>query len=66
MKIRYFDLVGIIPWYVAYVLMKKRVVGAHVSAYTKISVPVMSLIESILPAPIGKNLLLVGQKEETT
>ncbi len=59
---KYFDLFGIAPWYVAYVLMKKGITGGDVAAYDKVIVPVMRWIEHRVTPPIGKNLLLVGRK----
>ena len=61
-EVKYFDLLGIIPWYVAYVLMKKDITGGDVAVYDKIIVPVMRWIEKRVTPPIGKNLLVVGRK----
>jgi SAM-dependent methyltransferase len=61
-KIKYFDIVGIIPWYIAFVLLKKSISGCNVALYDKLVVPIMRKIESVINPPIGKNLLLVGRK----
>ena len=61
-KVKYFDVAGIIPWYIAFVLLKKSLLGRNVSLYDKLVVPVMRKIEGIITPPIGKNLLLVGRK----
>lgn len=61
-KIKYFDIAGILPWYLVYVLMKKTMTAANVSLYDNLVVPVMQKFEKIVTPPIGKNLLLVAQK----
>ena len=59
---RYFDVMGIVPWYIAFVLLKQTTSTANVSLYDRIVVPVMRRVESVIPPPIGKNLLLVARK----
>jgi SAM-dependent methyltransferase len=61
-KAKYFDLAGIIPWYIAFVLLKKSVTGGKVSLYDKLAVPLMQKVERFITPPVGKNLLLVIQK----
>jgi SAM-dependent methyltransferase len=61
-KAKYFDGLGIIPWYVFFTLLKKNITGGNVSLYDKIAVPLLSTFERIVPPPIGKNVLLIGQK----
>jgi SAM-dependent methyltransferase len=61
-KARYFDLAGIIPWYVNFVLLGSSFGSGRVSLYDKLVVPTMKLIESAIPLPIGKNVLLIGKK----
>lgn len=61
-KAKYFDFVGIIPWYVVFVLLKQSLTGGNVSMYDRLVVPVMRKIEGIIAPPIGKNLLLIGRK----
>ncbi len=61
-KIKYFDIVGIIPWYISFVLLKKSITGGSVSLYDKLVVPMMRIIEKAITPPIGKNLLLIGKK----
>ena len=60
--LRYFDIAGIIPWYIAFVLLKRTTTGNNVSLYDTLVVPPMRAFEKLIPPPIGKNLLLVGQK----
>lgn len=61
-KCHYFDLAGIIPWYIAFVLMKKTIGPDQVSAYDRLVVPVMKILEGLVKPPIGKNLLLIARK----
>lgn len=60
--LRYFDIAGIIPWYIAFVLLKRTTTENNVSLYDTLVVPPMRALEKVIPPPVGKNLLLVGQK----
>jgi SAM-dependent methyltransferase len=62
LKVKYFDFIGILPWYIFYVLLKKTITGDNVRLYDRYIVPVMRKIESAIDPPIGKNLLLIGRK----
>jgi SAM-dependent methyltransferase len=59
---RFFDVAGILPWYINFVLLKNSIGGGSVSLYDKIVVPVMRIIEGLVTPPIGKNVLLVAKK----
>lgn len=61
-KIKYFDMLGIIPWYVIFVLLKKTISGGEVSVYDKMVVPLIKKGEAMINPPVGKNLLLVCKK----
>ncbi|CAK0754277.1 hypothetical protein CCP3SC15_10015 [Gammaproteobacteria bacterium] len=61
-KTRYFDVAGIIPWYINFVLLKNTIAGGSVSLYDRLVVPPLRVIEGLIPPPIGKNLLLVAKK----
>jgi SAM-dependent methyltransferase len=61
-KAQYFDLAGIIPWYINFVWLRNSIGSGSVSLYDKLAVPTMRLIESVVPPPIGKNVLLIGKK----
>lgn len=61
-KVRYFDMAGIIPWYVNFVMLKNSFNSRSVSVYDRIVVPPMRLVEQALTPPIGKNILLVARK----
>ena len=58
---RYFDIAGIIPWYVSFVLMKARPRPRGVALYDKLVVPPMRVLEGILPPPLGKNVILIAR-----
>jgi SAM-dependent methyltransferase len=59
---RYFDLAGIIPWYVHFVLLRHSMDSGSVSLYDKLVVPIMRRVERAVPPPIGKNVFLIGKK----
>ena len=56
---KYFDLAGIIPWYIVFVLLKRSMTGEQISIYDKLVVPIIKKIEGAMTPPIGKNLLLI-------
>ncbi len=62
LKARYFDFLGIIPWYVNFVLLQNRLNGGNVALYDKFVVPLTRVLEGMVTPPIGKNLLLIGRK----
>ena len=60
-KIKYFDIVGVLPWYILSCVLK--LTGQNpttVKIYDKFVVPVMSRIEKHLPMPIGKNIYAIA------
>ena len=58
-----FDFVGILPWWIKYTLLKsKSMEGSAVQLYDKLVVPITKTLESLISPPIGKNLLIVAQK----
>ncbi len=60
---RYFDATGILPWLVKYRLLKSlKMESGAVHFYDKFIVPVARPVESLLPSPLGKNLLFVAEK----
>ena len=61
-RVKYFDSIGIVPWYITFKLMGKIIQPGNVKLYDKLVVPIMSRIEKIIPPPIGKNLLIIGRK----
>lgn len=61
-KLSFFDIAGIIPWFIIFKLLKRRVGSGSVSFYDKLVVPVMGVVERFIPIPVGKNLVAVGRK----
>jgi SAM-dependent methyltransferase len=61
-KARYFDVAGVVPWYIHFVLLRRSMGGGSVSLYDKVAVPATRILESIVPPPIGKNVLMVAVK----
>lgn len=59
----YFDFAGIVPWWVKYRLLKSdsMELGA-VRFYDRFIVPAIRRIESFVPPPIGKNLIVIAEK----
>ena len=62
-KSKYFDFVGIFPWYIKYKLLKSdSLESGAVTAYDKFAVPITKQFERFLKFPVGKNILTVLQK----
>jgi SAM-dependent methyltransferase len=62
-KSKYFDFVGIFPWYVKYKLLRSdSLESGAVTTYDKFAVPLTKQFERFLKFPLGKNVLLVGEK----
>jgi SAM-dependent methyltransferase len=62
-KSKYFDFVGIFPWYIKYKLLKSdSLESGAVTAYDKFAVPVTKQFERFLKFPVGKNILTVLSK----
>lgn len=63
LRSRYFDAAGIFPWLIKYRLLKSLTMeSGAVHLYDKLIVPVAKPLESLLPLPLGKNLLFVAEK----
>ena len=63
-KLRYFDITGVFPWWLMNTVMGKT--SFHqpsLTVYDRFLVPPTKLIESILPPPLGKNLILIASKD---
>ena len=60
---RYFDMLGILPWWVKYRLLKSKTLKpSAVRIHDCFVVPVSRSLERILTPPCGKNIILVGEK----
>ncbi|MDT5269256.1 MAG: hypothetical protein QOH49_1442 [Acidobacteriota bacterium] len=59
----YFDAAGVLPWWVKYRLLRsEKMEPAAVRFYDRFCVPALRRVESIVPPPLGKNVLLVAEK----
>jgi SAM-dependent methyltransferase len=62
-KSKYFDFIGIFPWYIKYKLLKSdSLKSGAVTTYDRFAVPVTRLFERFLSFPVGKNILTVLKK----
>ncbi|MDQ8187629.1 class I SAM-dependent methyltransferase [Pelagicoccus sp. SDUM812002] len=61
-RIKYADVLGVLPWFVMMKLMGRRLTKGSVGLYDRIGVPVTRMLERVVPVPVGKNLVLVGRK----
>ena len=58
----YFDAAGVLPWLIAFRLLGRTLGGGQVRLYDRLVVPVMRRLEGVRPPPVGKNLVVVGQR----
>lgn len=62
---RYMDMVGMGPWWFSFVVMKRTtLVPFLVKTYDKLCIPVIRFFESRIPAPAGKNVLVVARRKK--
>lgn len=62
-KSRYFDLVGVAPWYVKYRILKSGGMEPWaVRLYDRYLLHLTRFIESAIRPPIGKNIVLIAEK----
>jgi SAM-dependent methyltransferase len=60
---RYFDILGIAPWYILNTLMGSTGFNPSlVTLYDRVGVPVTRTFERIVNPPVGKNLVMIGRK----
>jgi len=61
---RYFDLPGVAPWWIKYRLLKSATMepGA-VRFYDRYVVPVARRCESLINPPLGKNVIVIAEKQ---
>lgn len=63
-RAQYWDIFGVLPWWVSFVLLQKSVMGTGmVKLYDSVVVPIARVFENIITPPVGKNLLLIAQKK---
>lgn len=59
---RYFDVAGVLPWYVHFTLLGRGMGKGSVSLYDRWVVPPMRTLEGWVSPPLGKNILLVARR----
>ena len=60
----YFDLAGVLPWWVKFRLLRSSdIEPGAVKLYDGLVVPIMRPLERLIKPPIGKNLLMVAKKK---
>lgn len=62
-ELHYVDMLGIIPWFILFKVLKKEDLGGNAGLYDKLAMPIISRLENIVHPPIGKNLFLVARKK---
>lgn len=62
-KIRYFDMLGVIPWFIMARLMKRSLAPGSAAFYDRFVVPILAVLESWIKPPIGKNLIVIARKK---
>lgn len=61
-KAHYFDMAGIIAWYIHFVLLGGSFGQRSIFLYDRLVVPPMKLLEQAIPPLIGKNIIVVARK----
>ena len=63
-SLRYLDVLGVLPYLVAYRLLRRPAIGGSTLwAYDRLLVPVSRLLQRAVPRPpLGKNVILVASK----
>jgi 2-polyprenyl-3-methyl-5-hydroxy-6-metoxy-1,4-benzoquinol methylase len=62
-KSKYLDLLGIPVWWFSFCFLKQEYLKPSMSKlYDSIAIPIISKLEKLIPPPIGKNLLVIGEK----
>ncbi|HZE70806.1 MAG TPA: class I SAM-dependent methyltransferase [Pyrinomonadaceae bacterium] len=59
-----FDFLGIAPWWISFCLFRaKQLDSTTVRFYDRFVVPAAARVETLVPPPIGKNVLLIAEKQ---
>jgi SAM-dependent methyltransferase len=62
-KSSYFDVLGVLPWYLLNVLGRATTVNPRLARlYDRVGVPLTRWVEQLYSPAFGKNLLLIGEK----
>ena len=60
---RYFDLAGVLPWWLINTLGKKTEFNpAMATLYDRYFIPVKKFIERFISPPLGKNILIIAER----
>lgn len=59
---RHVDSLGVLPWFLMFVLLRRTLSGGSVSLYDRVVVPWLRRLEAVCPPPFGKNLLLIARR----
>ena len=60
---KYFDILGILPWYIINTLIGATTFNpTMIKLYDRVDIPVTRAFERYIDPPLGKNLLLVAEK----
>ena len=64
LSVRYFDLLGVLPYLLVYKLLRRRYIsGSTLWGYDRMVVPLSRTVQRLLPfPPVGKNIILVAVK----
>lgn len=62
-KIKYIDMPGIIPWYINFVLLRRNLDAKSTKIYDSFVIPIIKKLDNLIDFPLGKNLILIGQKK---
>ncbi len=64
-KVRYFDVLGVAPWWLVYTLGGNVRFNRNMARlYDRLFTPVSRALEAVVPPPLGKNLVLIAEKPE--
>jgi SAM-dependent methyltransferase len=63
--LRYFDLLGVLPYFIVYTLLRRRTISSSTLwSYDRLMVPLSRWTQRLLPnPPLGKNVVLIAVKE---
>jgi 2-polyprenyl-3-methyl-5-hydroxy-6-metoxy-1,4-benzoquinol methylase len=66
-SLRYFDVLGVLPYYVVYRLLRRPAIsGSTMWVYDRLLVPLSRLLQqAVRRPPLGKNVVLVARKRDT-
>ena len=59
---KYFDSVGIIPWFFFMKLLNGTLNYKNTACYDRLVIPWLKILEKYISPPLGKNLLLIANK----